>query len=311
MPDPRLPLRPVPAPSVRPWAGTRLGSADEHIGELWLCGPDSVVTAPDGDRTLDDLAAELGEALVGRRGMALLGARFPLLTKLIDAADWLSLQVHPDDALARELYGEDAVGKAEAWLVLDADPGAELVTGPADGLADGALLASIEAGTTSHEHCHRSPAVVGETLMLHTGTLHAIGAGTFVFEIEQPSDITFRISDWGRPTGRQLHRAEAVRTVDAARHAVPAGSAFRLDGGALEVPQFRLELPDVTAGAVRREPGGESLEVVTALRGTLRLAGDGWSETLATYETLVVPAAAAAYTIEGGPDAIAAVGLLP
>lgn len=311
MSDPRLPLRPVPAPSVRPWAGTRLAPAAEHVGELWLCGPDSVVATPDGDRTLDAIAADLGEALVGSRGMALLGARFPLLAKLIDAADWLSLQVHPDDALARELYGPGAVGKAEAWLVLEAEPGAELVTGPAAGLAEGALLASIEAGTTSHEHCRRSPAVAGQTLMLHTGTLHAIGAGTFVYEIEQPSDITFRISDWGRPTGRQLHRAEALRAVDPARHAVPAGSAFRLDGGALEVPQFRLELPDVSGASVRREPGGRSLEIITALRGELRLAGDGWSETLATYETLVVPAAAAAYEIAGDTGAIAAVGLLP
>lgn len=311
MPDPRLPLRPVPVPSVRPWAGSRLAPAVEHVGEVWLCGPDSPVAAADGDRTLDALAADHGEALVGSRGMALLGARFPLLTKLIDAADWLSLQVHPDDALARELYGEDAVGKAEAWLVLEAEPGAELVTGPADGLAEGALLASIEAGTTSHEHCHRSPAVAGQTLMLHTGTLHAIGAGTFVFEIEQPSDLTFRISDWGRPAGRQLHRVEALRAVDPARHAVPAGHGFRLEGGALEVPEFRLELPDVTAGAVRRDPGGRSLEIVTTLRGELRLAGDGWSEILAPYETLVVPASAAAYTIAGGAGAIVAVGLVP
>jgi hypothetical protein len=116
--------------------------------------------------------------------------------------------------------------------------------------------------------------------MLHTGTLHAIGAGTFVHEIEQPSDLTFRISDWGCPTGRQLHRAEALRAVDPSRHAVPAGSGFRLDGGALEVPQFRLELPDVTAGAVRRDPGGRSLEIITTLRSELRLAGDGWTERL-------------------------------
>jgi mannose-6-phosphate isomerase len=164
--------------------------------------------------------------------------------------------------------------------VLEAEPGAELVTGR-------------------------------QTLMLHTGTLHAIGAGTFVYEIEQPSDLTFRISDWGRPTGRQLHRAEALRAVDPSRHAVPAGRGFRLDGGALEVPQFRLELPDATAGAVRRDPGGRSLEIITTLRGELRLAGDGWTERLSRHETLVVPASAAAYTIEGGPGAIAAVGLLP
>ncbi len=311
MPDPRLPLRPVAAPSVRPWAGTRLAPAADHVGELWLCGPDSVVATADGERILDALAADLGEALVGSRGMALLGARFPLLVKLIDAANWLSLQVHPDDALARELYGPDAVGKAEAWLVLEVDSGAELVTGPADGLDGGALLASIEAGTTSHEHCRRSPATPGQTLMLRTGTLHAIGAGTFVYEIEQPSDLTFRISDWGRPPGRQLHRAEALRAVDPARHAVPAGTDFKLDGGALEVAEFCLELPDMTGSPVRREPGGRSLEVVTALRGTLRLSGDGWAEALAPYATLVVPASAAAYTIQGAPDAIVAVGSIP
>jgi mannose-6-phosphate isomerase len=263
-----------------------------------------------GERTLDALAEELGEALVGSRGMALLGARFPLLVKLIDAGDWLSLQVHPDDALARDLYGPDAVGKTEAWLVIDADPAGQLVTGPADDVAEEALREAIAAGTASHRHCHRRPAVPGETLLIRAGTMHAIGAGAFVYEIEQPSDLTFRISDWGRPTGRTLHVAEALRALRPQLHAQPAGSGFRLDGGALEVPEFRLELPDL-ATPVDRRPGGRSCEIVTAIRGTLRVTSDRWSETLVPYETLVVPAAVDAYEIAGPADGIACVGSLP
>ena len=116
----------VPSASPRPWAGTRLGPG---IGERWLAGPASVVTIGDGfTPTLDELAAAWGPSLVGTRGLERMGARFPLLVKVIDAAEWLSLQVHPTDELARRLYGPDAVGKAEAWVVLDADPGARLVT---------------------------------------------------------------------------------------------------------------------------------------------------------------------------------------
>jgi mannose-6-phosphate isomerase len=294
---------------VRPWAGTRLGEPGAHVGELWLSGPDARVVTGGRELTLDALAAELGEALVGSRGMALLGTRFPLITKLIDAADWLSLQVHPDDALARELYGPDAVGKAEAWLVLDADPGAELVTGPAADVDEASLRAAIGAGTAGRQHCRTSPAVAGETLALPPGTLHAIGAGTFVFEIEQPSDLTFRISDWGR-TGRPLHIAEALRALRPELDAEPVGTGFRLDRGALELDGFRMELPDLAAPVTRR-PGGRSCEVVTALRGPLRLEGDGWSETLTPYGTLVVPAAVASYGLSGPPDAVACIGSLP
>ena len=242
--------------------------------------------------------------------MALLGPRFPLIAKLIDAGDWLSLQVHPDDALARDLYGPEAVGKIEAWLVIDADPAGQLVTGSAADVDEESLRNAIAAGTASHRDCHHQQAVPGETLLIRAGTLHAIGAGTFMYEIEQPSDLTFRISDWGRPTGRTLHVAEALRALRPQLRAEAVGSGFRLDGGSLEVSEFRLELPDL-AVPVDRHPGGRSCEVVTAIRGTLRLAGDGWSETIAPYETLVVPAAVDAYVIEGPAGGIACVAGLP
>jgi mannose-6-phosphate isomerase len=306
------PFRPVPLPSTRPWAGSRLALAGEHVGELWLAGPDSVVRTAGGDRTLDALAAEHREALVGSRGMALLGPRFPLLAKVIDAGDWLSLQVHPDDALARELYGPDAVGKTEAWLVVDATPGAELVTGPADDVDEAALRAAIAGGSMSLDQCARRPAVPGQALLLRAGTLHAIGAGAFVYELEQPSDLTFRVSDWGRPTGRTLHVIESLRAIDPSLHAEVRGDSFRVAAGDLEVPGFRLEVLDPAGRApVAREPAGRTLEVVTAIRGSLRLSGDGWTEHLAPNETLVVPASGGPYTIDRVRDAVACVGSLP
>jgi mannose-6-phosphate isomerase len=309
---PLHPLRPTPVPSPRPWAGRRL-SADGSIGELWVAGPASVVDAgPLGRVSLDELAAAAGEALVGARGMRLMGARFPLLVKLIDAADWLSLQVHPTDAVAAELYGPGTIGKSEAWVVLDAQPGAALVTGPRPDLPGDELLAAIAAGRLDRGGCEEHPCTAGDAWLVPAGTIHAIGAGTFVYEIEQPSDLTFRISDWGRPpsAARPLHPAEALRAVRPDAHALRAGRSGLLDGGMLELPELRLEAVETHAGGTRH-PAGQSVEVVTVVRGRAELRGDGWQATLEPFETLVVPASVEAFAI-GGPDAgLALVGSVP
>ena len=308
-----FPLRPIPAPSIRPWAGHRLGEPADRVGELWLAGPDSLVeTSPGNLVGLDAIAAATGAALVGEAGFRLLGPRFPLIVKLIDAAEWLSLQVHPSDDLAAELYGAGTLGKTEAWLVLDADPGAELITGPGADLSEVELRVAVAAGTLGRDDCEVRPAIPGDTLLVEASTLHAIGAGTFVYEIEQPSDLTFRISDWGRPAvpGRSLHPVESLRALRADAHAVPAGREWQLDGGALTVREFRLEIVPLP-GPIRRNPGGRSLEVVTVVEGGALLTGDRWSERLARWETLVVPASAADYRIEGAAGGRVCIGSVP
>ena len=310
MTDPLRPLRPVPVPSVRPWAGGRLGSHGSSVGELWLAGPGSIVRGDDGaPTTLDELAAAAAEVLVGSSGMGRYGARFPLLAKLIDAADWLSLQVHPDDALARELHGPHAVGKSEAWVVLEAAPGAELIVGPAPGLAEADLRAAIGAGTAGRDLCRVVPATPGDVLQIRPGTLHAIGGGTFLYELQQPSDLTYRVSDWGR-AGRDLHLDASLRALRADARAELRGTGFVIDGGELALPELRLELPAL-ALPVERRPAGRSPEVVTALRGSLRVTAGDWSESLAPRETLVVPAAVERYQVTGTADGLAAIGTLP
>ncbi|MEO5966565.1 MAG: type I phosphomannose isomerase catalytic subunit, partial [Candidatus Limnocylindrales bacterium] len=295
---------------LRPWAGTRLGDPGAGIGELWLAGPGSRVEAHDPGSTLDMIAAVGGARFVGERAMTRLGARFPLIVKLIDAAEWLSLQVHPDDALAAELYGGDALGKVEAWLVLDADPGAELITGPRRDLPVADLRAAIAAGMLGRDECEAVRARPGDTMLLDAGTIHAIGAGAFIYEIEQPSDITFRISDWGRPAapGRTLHRAESLRAVRPEQHAVQVGAAWRLDGGMLAVPEFCLELLEPGDERAERRPAGASLEVLTVIAGTAEVVGPGWADHLELYETLVVPASVERYTVGGAVGSRVAVG---
>jgi len=313
------PLRPIPAVSVRPWAGRRLGPTTDHVGELWLAGPGSIVAggslvsgATGEGTTLDAIAAVAGAALVGEAGLRLLGPRFPLIVKLIDPAEWLSLQVHPSDLLAAELYGPGALGKTEAWLILDADPESRLVTGPAAGLAEADLRAAIGAGMLDRDDCEVRRAVPGDTLLVETGTLHAIGPGAFVYEIEQPSDLTFRISDWGRPAvpGRTLHPVESLRAIRPDAHVRAAGRDWHLDGGALVVPEFRLELA-LLPGPVLRSPAGRSVEVVTVVEGEALITGEGWSERLPRWETLVVPASAADYRIDGEAGTRVCVGSIP
>ena len=307
---PLLPLRPLPVASKRPWAGGRLG---DGIGELWLAGPNSLVDTGDGSPvTLDALAGELGAALIGSDGFARLGARFPLLCKVIDADAWLSLQVHPTDEMAVSLFGPDAVGKNESWVVLDAAPGATLITGPSRSIDDLQLREMIGDRTMGRAQCEERQGRPGDSWFVPAGTIHAIGAGLLVFEMEQPSDLTFQISDWGRPAtaARPIHTSEALRAVHPRSHAIPSGFAFRLDGGEVRAPGFRLELLSQSA-LERRAPEGRTVEIVTALRGRTLAAGDGWREILEPYETLVVPASMPPYTIEPEPDAVAAVGTIP
>ena len=155
-------------------------------------------------------------------------------------------------------------------------------------------------------------AVPGDTLLVGAGTVHAIGPGCFVYEIEQPSDLTFRISDWGRPptAGRRLHTAEALRAARIDAYAEVAGTGWSLDGGALRVREFALETASLP-GTMDRRPEGRSVEVVTAIGARADVVGNGWRESLRPLESLVVPAAVTAYQVTGTDPGHVLVGSIP
>jgi mannose-6-phosphate isomerase len=205
-------LRPTPIvlrPRLdpKPWGGDRLArfghvlpEADEPLGEALLTHGDAVVASgPDEGRRLGDLAATNPEAWCGPRGLAATGgaALFPLLAKLIDARADLSIQLHPDDRLAH-VAGEPT-GKTETWHVLAAEPGSVLYLGLAPGVDPERFATAVRAGGRDAAAMLRSvPATPGMTVFLPAGTVHALGAGVLLYELQQPSNTTYRLYDWDR-----------------------------------------------------------------------------------------------------------------
>lgn len=192
----------------RIWGGQRLRTLfdkpippDRPIGEAWLISdhPSAVSVVkqgPHAGRTLHDLVEQDADALLGSASKLTPHGRFPLLLKLLDSTDVLSVQVHPDDATAARL-GEPDVGKTEMWHILHADEGAKIICGTVPGTSPDAFKEAISAGRLD-EHLVSIDVHSGDSIMVDAGTVHAIGAGIVLAEIQQNSDLTYRLYDWSR-----------------------------------------------------------------------------------------------------------------
>ena len=214
------------------WGGRRLGTvlgkslgAESDYAESWEIAdqPDSesrIEAGPLQGISLSELIATAGSSLLGRhRGLT----QFPLLIKFLDANDWLSLQVHPNDALAR-LYGAGERGKTECWVILQADPGAEICCGLQPGVTSEELRAALQcvsegaAADLVKKLLHICPVQAGDCVFVPAGTVHALGPGILLAEIQQQSNQTFRLYDWGRLDAsgrpRPLHVEESLRCTD-------------------------------------------------------------------------------------------------
>jgi mannose-6-phosphate isomerase len=219
------PLRFKPILREYLWGGRQLGTElgkpigdGDHYAESWEVvdhGRDqSVVTdGPFAGMTLHELVAQHGAALFGRHHPQ---RQFPMLFKFLDACQTLSVQVHPNDAQAAKLDPPD-LGKTEAWVVLAAQPGSKIYAGLKPGVDREKLKRELEAGKC--DVClHSFEPKVGDCILIEAGTVHAIGAGLLIAEIQQASDTTFRLFDWnrvdrdGRP--RELHIEQALAVID-------------------------------------------------------------------------------------------------
>lgn len=202
------------------WGGMRLRSmkglpsAGNPIGESWdissLAGnPGIVENGPLAGQTLPELVRRYKGVLVGEAVYRKYGDNFPLLVKLLDSESELSIQVHPDDNLAQQRHG--CLGKSEMWYVLDAVPGAYIYLGFRKQISPGEFERRAQDGTIC-EVLNRTEVRKDDVFFIPAGCVHSLGAGLLVAEIQQSSDITYRIFDFGRP--RELHLAEAVSAVD-------------------------------------------------------------------------------------------------
>ncbi len=190
------------------------------IGESWEISQvnNSISEVSNGElrhTTISSLMSEWGAQLVGKKVYEKFGNKFPLLIKFIDACDDLSIQVHPDDELAKERH--HSFGKTEMWYVVAAKPDAALYSGFTKKISAAEFIRSVEEDTFM-EVLKRHDVKTGDVFFLPAGRVHAIGSGTFIVEIQQSSDITYRIYDYNRRdvqgNPRELHTEMAIDAID-------------------------------------------------------------------------------------------------
>lgn len=291
------------------WGGQRLRPG-QLTAEAWVVYEnDRIVNGPLAGLTLAEAAQQWGVDLLGENPVKRTGARFPLLIKLLDCNAWLSVQVHPNDEQARQLEGPDQFGKTEAWHILEAANSAQLIAGVQEGTSAGELAAAIRTGTII-DHVQYHLARAGDTVFMPAGTLHALGPGFLVYEVQQTSNITYRIFDWNRPAsaGRALHleQSVAVTNPQGTGRIQPIGDLRPDDHRELvQCSYFTLELLAARSQPVTLDTRRVSFHALTVIDGQGAIECGAERITLNRFETVLVAAQAGAYHLHPiGPQGV-------
>ena len=303
------------------WGGTRLKNEYgkqtdlEKVAESWelSCHKDGLSVIANGEYAGKTLAAyieEQGKAVLGTKAAAF--PYFPLLIKLIDAKDNLSVQVHPNDDYA--FHAEHEYGKTEMWYVVDAEPGASLVYGVNNVILRTEFAERIKNNTLL-DICNKVPVKKGDVFFIEAGTLHAIGKGILICEIQQNSNTTYRVYDYGRVGAdgkpRELHIEKAqdvTRLAPTVRDVKPQfcfnilgrGNTLDLLAECEYFTVFHLTVQDYFDLTV----GVDSFQAITVLDGALTLAAGEHKIDVKKGETLFLPANLGDYRLTGQGDLI-------
>ena len=284
---------------IVPFKGIK--TKQEHVGESWevsdVPGDESIIEGgPYDGRSLTELVKEFKGRLVGEKVYAASADVFPLLFKFIDAEGDLSIQVHPDDALAARLHGPGFNGKTEMWYVVDAAPGAHLFSGLSKEITPEQYEKMVEDGSIT-DALARYDVHPGDVFFLPAGRIHAICSGCFIAEIQQTSDLTYRIYDYkrlgldGKP--RQLHTEQAKLAIDyrvlpdyRTRWQPRLNERVEL----VKCKYFTTSIFDLTQAVEEDLSGVDSFVVVMCIEGSGTLSSDGSSLRLRRGTTVLVPA---------------------
>jgi mannose-6-phosphate isomerase len=310
MTDPALypwQLDPKLAPAI--WGGDELvrdygkrGNVDDKLGESWECwDADAVTNGPLKGSTVATLRGRIGPQLLGNLDPARI---FPILTKIITAHDWLSVQVHPNDAYAQRVEAQP-LGKTECWYVLAAERDAELVVGWSRDTSRAEYERRVADGTLA-EILRKVPVKTGDTVYVPAGLVHAIGPGVTVFETQQASDLTYRMFDWnrkgldGKPRELRVSKAADVLDYSAGEQSTLMQLPYRFEGlqrtALIADPRFTVERIVATPVAASIATNGRPL-ILMSLEHPMEVTCAGTLATLQKYQTVLIPAASGSCSV--------------
>ena len=273
----------------------------KNIGESWelsgVPGNESIVSNGElAGRTITELIKEYGPEMLGRKVYETYGEKFPLLIKFIDARDDLSIQVHPDDAMAQSVHGQP-FGKTEMWYVVSADKDAHLMSGLSTEITPEEYVSRVENNTITDVLCDYKVAA-GDVFFLPAGRIHSIGKGCFIAEIQQTSDLTYRIYDFGRlgldGKPRELHTELAKDAIDysvSEDYRTAYAPVLNEDTPLVECEYFTTNLLDLTEQISVDVKSKDSFVILICLEGQGELKdSQGNVVALKQGETVLVPA---------------------
>jgi mannose-6-phosphate isomerase len=313
------PLRFSPLLKEKVWGGAKIAKrfqqevpAGQAIGEAWVVWDQLAVEngALRGKR-LADLVRDDPDSILGQRLVARHQHIFPLLVKILDAQETLSVQVHPGDSYARAREGEP-FGKAEVWYILDVEPQSSLIHGLKRPLMRADAEHAIETGKLRDvlEHVHVDP---GDVIMNMPGTIHALGEGLLLYELQQSSDLTYRLYDWDRgDPNRPLHIEKSLDVANLEPYTAHKVEPIEVAeaGGTRALlcacRHFAAELLTVRS-RLSEQPAGTCFHVLTVLQGMGRLRYGLRSKNeveLCPGESLLVPAAIHAYELQAAGESL-------
>jgi mannose-6-phosphate isomerase len=310
------PLKLIPQASERLWGGSRLQSfvpgfdavqTKEPIGEAWLVYAENKIANGElAGQTLQQVASTYGADLLGIKSVARYGDKVPLLAKFLDPSQWLSIQVHPDDAyaLSRESH-TGYLGKTEAWFVIDAKENSEIIWGFKQDVTQQQVRDAIANGKLE-DLLNYVPVKTGDVIYNPAGTIHALGSDVFIFEIQQSSDLTYRLYDFNRKDSsgnlRELHIEKVLEVSKLSGSRDAKLQPRKVDPYITELVMtefFALEKLKLNPSWQFTSTILESLELFTVLEGEVKIDWAGETVNLNQAESAVIPAKLAPYTLSG------------
>jgi len=306
------PLQFEPILKERIWGGTKLKSylnkpiSSDRIGESWEISTveNDISIVANGDftgKSLNDLIADYPEEVLGTKVYKAFGKQFPLLFKYLDAREDLSIQLHPNDALAQKRH--HSFGKTEMWYVMQADPNARLIVGFKEKSTPEAFLKHVHNKTLLNI-LDTKKVVQGDVFFLDTGTIHAIGAGIMIAEIQQTSDITYRIYDFDRVDSngktRELHLDLALEAIN--YEVVEAQKTYdkkiNVSNNIVNCPYFTTNMIPLN-GSMEIQKSTDTFTVFMCVDGDFQLQTGNENYHYQKGDTILIPASLTDFQLNG------------